>query len=396
MLRKGHHGLQLDDEAMDRLVTWIDLNAPCHGTWSEVFPIPDKAHERRLELRRLYVGSTDDPEADTVLKPAVLQTTAAATIHPPRKWQVPYPEGWPLTPEQARKLQSAAPVRERSLDLGEGMTMKLVWIPPGQFVMGDPEGAGDEQPPAVVTIRRGFWMAAHEVTNEQFRRFDSAHDSRYYAKRHARNDDEGLTLNQPRQPAVRVAWTRAMEFCRWLSARTGSEVTLPTEAQWEYACRAGTATALYYGELDADFSAWANVGDLAFAGKPPLIGIFQMTGGLDHLVVEGASLADARFNDRAIVTSPVGSYRPNAWGLHDMHGNAAEWTLSDYRGYPYKDDGRNRAAPSGQKVVRGGSFFDAPKRCRSAHRLSYPAWQRVFNVGFRVVSETPDSLAKAE
>ncbi len=70
-----------------------------------------------------------------------------------------------------------------------------------------------------------------------------------------------------------------------------------------------------------------------------------------------------------------------------MHGNAAEWTLSGYRSYPWQDDDRNGAAASGEKVVRGGSFFDAPAHCRSASRLRYPAWQRVFNVGFRVVCE---------
>ncbi len=115
---------------------------------------------------------------------------------------------------------------------------------------------------------------------------------------------------------------------------------------------------------------------------------------LDHLLVEGASLADARYNDHVIVTAPVGSYQPNAWGLYDMHGNAAEWTLSDYRSYPYRDDdGRNDAAPTGNKVVRGGSFFAAPKRCRSAYRLSFPTWQRVFDVGFRVICETPDVVS---
>ena len=98
---------------------------------------------------------------------------------------------------------------------------------------------------------------------------------------------------------------------------------------------------------------------------------------------------DNRFDDGGFVTEPVGRYQPNLWGLHDMHGNAWEWTRSAYRLYPYhENDGRNDLALAGEeRVVRGGSWYDRPKRCTSSFRLFYPAWQRVFNVGFRVVCE---------
>jgi formylglycine-generating enzyme required for sulfatase activity len=102
------------------------------------------------------------------------------------------------------------------------------------------------------------------------------------------------------------------------------------------------------------------------------VAVTQVTGGAPHLLLEGARLADTRFDDGHRVTSEVGSYRPNAWGLFDMHGNAAEWTLDAYDA-------------SDRKTDRGGSFFDRPDRCRSSFPLAYPAWQRVFNVGFRVV-----------
>jgi formylglycine-generating enzyme required for sulfatase activity len=263
--------------------------------------------------------------------------------------------------------------------------------------MGDPESEPDERPASRVAIRRPFWMAACEISNELFRQFDPSHDSRYYQKRYPPTepgaptwlgpDARGLTLNGNRQPVVRVSWDQAMAFCRWLTARTGLSFTLPTEAQWEWACRAGARAPLHFGGLDADFSRWANLADASFSkglGKDGK----QVTGGLEHLLLEGAALSEARFNDQAVVTAPVGAYEPNPWGLHDLHGNAAEWTRSTYAAYPYRDDdGRNDARAGSRKVVRGGSFFDPPARCRSAFRLAYPSWQRVFNVGFRVVCE---------
>ena len=384
MLRKGHQGVRLDAEAWDRLVTWIDLNAPCHGTWGEVYPIPDGAHQRRMALRKLYGGPEEDPEAIPNIPRSPVEAIMPEPLLKAGRVQV---SGWPFDSEVARQRQAAVGPREKIIALGDGVTMKLVRIPAGEFVMGDAGGEPDERPLTRVVIERPFWMGVCEVTNEQFRQFDPSHDCRYYQKRHARADDQGLRLNGPKQPVVRVSWDQAMAFCRWLSEKTGMKFSLPTEAQWEYACRAGSDTALSFGDLDADFSKWANAGDKAFS-RGLQEGGKQITGGLEHLVLEGADLADARFNDRAIVTAPVGSYQPNAWGLHDMHGNAAEWTCTTYRPYSYRDDGRNDATTGGRKVVRGGSFFDRPKRCRSAFRLSYPAWRSVFNVGFRVVCET--------
>ncbi len=416
MLRKGHYAVRLDAEAWDRLITWIDLNAPCHGTWGDVYPIPDGAHRRRMALRKLYGGPPGDPEE----VPKTARYEPRATSREPsianRKSEIENPPGWPFSPAEAQRRQRALGAHEKQIDLGEGAKLTLVRIPAGEFLMGDADGAPDEQPLARVKIARPFWMGKCEITNEQFRRFEPNFDPRYYARLHARSDDQGLPLNAAKQPALRVSWTQAMAFCRWLSERTGLDFGLPTEAQWEWACRAGTRAPLHYGDTDADFSRWANVGDRAYAN------VKNVTGGLHHLISHGQALCDARFDDRHRVTAPVGRYRPNAWGLHDMHGNVAEWTRSEYRPYPYDaGDGRNdvpgrivgpglQAPGSGEdgvsspitrhasrvtspasrvtrRVVRGGSFFDRPARCRSAFRLAYPAWQRFFNVGFRVVSE---------
>jgi formylglycine-generating enzyme required for sulfatase activity len=399
MLEKGHGGVQLDDEAWDRLVTWIDLNAPCHGTWHDVFPVPENADQRRAELRAKYGGPPHDPEhiPDTTgYKPPKAQSANGEPRPPvPSAPAVPH---WPFSAAEARRRQAALGERQRTIDLGDGISLTLLRIPAGEFLMGSADGPPDERPPTRVRIAKPFWLGRCEVTNAQFRRFDPAFSPRYYQRLHARGDDRGLPLDAPDQPAVRVSWTQAMAFSRWLSERTGTSFTLPTEAQWEWACRAGTATPLHYGGTDADFSAWANAADRAYAD------VKNNTGGLEHLIVHGQALCDGRFADGARVTAPVGRYRPNAWGLHDMHGNAAEWTRTAYRPYPYREsDGRNAAGSAVSesasspitrhasrvtyRVVRGGSFFDRPERTRSAFRLAYPAWQRVFNVGFRVACE---------
>jgi formylglycine-generating enzyme required for sulfatase activity len=381
MLQKGHHNVKLDTEAWDRLITWIDLNAPCHGTWSEVTRLPGNQRERRLALRRLYDGVVEDCEEIALPAPSPVSAILPAPLPlaAPRMVSL---RDWPLSPVQAGQAQASAGSTQRTLDLGGGVKMEFVRLPAGRFVMGAAEGEADEQPQAAVEIERPLWMGKYEVTNEQFARFNPAHESRFEHRTSWIFSEEylGWPLDRPRQPVVRVSWQEAMAFCRWLSAQLGETVTLPTEAQWEYACRAGTASPLSYGDLDTDFGRFANLGDvnlrrLADEGWRPKA---------PDLVPR-----DDRFDDGALVTAPVGAYQPNAWGLHDMHGNAAEWTRTTYRPYPYNSgDGREALDAADSKVVRGGSWRDRPKYCRSAYRWSYPPYQRVFNVGFRVVIES--------
>ena len=168
---------------------------------------------------------------------------------------------------------------------------------------------------------------------------------------------------------------------------------MPTEAKWEYACRAGTATELYFGDVDSDFSTFANVADKTLARPPTETGGLgsnhfseASNGVFESVIVAGNIVCDERFSDGVIGTADVGHFKPNAWNLFDVHGNAAEWTRSLYQPLPLShDDGRNSLAIEGRRVVRGGSFRDRPSRCRSAFRLDFPQWQPVPGVGFRVV-----------
>jgi len=178
-----------------------------------------------------------------------------------------------------------------------------------------------------------------------------------------------------------------MEFCQWLSTKTGRKFTLPTEAQWEYACRAGSATEFSFGDAKVNFAEYANLADKKireFADNP-----YQVYAPLANATKYDDWIPrDNRFDDGALVSSEIGKYNPNCWGVHDMHGNVAEWTATSYRKYPYTDsDGRNDLNITEDKVVRGGSWYDRPKRARSAFRLAYRPYQKVFSVGFRVICQ---------
>jgi formylglycine-generating enzyme required for sulfatase activity len=392
MLKKGHHGVALDDEAWQRLYTWIDLNVPDHGTWRE-FRNPGKPAERRLALRRLYTNMDDDPEAIPELPPpAFAKRPKPASGAGGAKGAVAAPPalaGWPMPADEAKKRQTAAgKSAERTLDLGD-VKLPMVLIPAGEFVMGSNAGADDEAPAHVVKIEKPFWMGKVEITNEQFRLFDPSHDSRYISVFGKDQATRGLPVNGPQQPVVRVAWTRAAAFCRWLSEKTGESFSLPTEAQWECACRAGTATPMHYGAAESDYSKVANLADAALNLRA------------------GWHVKDPFAKDGAVVSATVGRYAPNAWGVCDMHGNVAEWTASVYKPYPVRPgDGRELTGPQlaaladkpGEQwpamVVRGGSWYDRAKRATSSFRLAYPAWQGVYNVGFRVVAPA-DAIASA-
>lgn len=383
MLEKGHHGVQLDHDAWDRLYTWIDLNVPDHGTWHEHRDIPNLFDQRRKELRARYACRPEDPENIPVLSEAPVAFVPPAEDAPLVPAAVMC-EGWPLDAAgAAEKQRAASPRTRRTIDLGNGVSMDLVLIPAGDFVMGANDADLDERPMTPVTIPGAFWMGVCEVTNAQYQQFDPSHDNGFIDQQNKDHTMPGYTIRAPGMPAVRVSWNEAMEFCRWLAARLGEPCTLPTEAEWEWACRAGSAAPFWYGDTDTDFSGCANLADLSIRRLA--------VAGINPQPIENPSPfedflpKDPRFDDGQRIMTEVMSYKPSPWGLHDMHGNAAEWTRSAYQAYPYVDgDGRNDAVTSGKKVVRGGSWFDRPKRARSSFRLAYEWWQPVYNVGFRI------------
>lgn len=170
---------------------------------------------------------------------------------------------------------------------------------------------------------------------------------------------------------VRVSWEEASAFCRRLSERSGRHVRLPTEEEWEYACRAGTTTPFWFGAADADYTPYANLADQSLR---------QLATGSWEPKPPDLAARDERFDDGRLVTAPVGSFAPNPFGLYDMHGNVAEWTLGRYEGQ--------------RRAVRGGSWRDLPGEAHASERFGCQPYQKVFNVGFRIVCED-DQLAEA-
>jgi formylglycine-generating enzyme required for sulfatase activity len=232
----------------------------------------------------------------------------------------------------------------RSVDLGGGVQLEFVLIPAGSFIMGSDEntGDGDESPQHKVIFTRPFYLGKYEVTQEQWEKI-MAHNPSHF---------KGAKL-----PVETVSWNDCQRFLAKLHEKTKLPFALPTEAQWEYACRAGTTTTWSFGGNDAAIRDYA-----------------WQTGnsqGTPH---------------------PVGEKKPNPWNLYDMHGNVGEWCADWYvkHAYPGEDvkDPRGPAAPlNGSRVVRGGAWGDPSDYLRCAYRNCNGPNDATYGIGLRCVLE---------
>ena len=294
----------------------------------------------------------------------------------------------PFDAPTAKQLQQQAGAEKKKVvDLGNGLTITMVRIPAGEFIMGSDDDTPSEQPRHRIKIDKAFWISENEINNELFFAFKPDHDANIFDQQWKDHVRLGYYANYDEQPAVRMSWQHANDFCAWFSKKTGQKAALPTEAQWEWGCRAGSDQAMAFGSKTSDFSAHANLADKS-------IEKFAVTGVNPNFNARNANNPTLNFipnikefDDKQFLVSGTKQYQPNTWGVYDMHGNVAEWTRSDYVSYPYRADTSNSMDASVKKVVRGGSFFDRPYRATSSYRLGYVPWQGVFNVGFRVVIE---------
>ncbi|NQT51463.1 SUMF1/EgtB/PvdO family nonheme iron enzyme, partial [bacterium] len=318
--------------------------------------------ERLIDLptagRIFSVAPQQQPAAPFALSTfkaaAALRNIRLRRLQPEAKPQVAGPwkvyTNWPFDAAEAKRRQAetaaalGVPV-EQEIDLGNGVKMTVVLIPAGRFVMGSPadepgrESDGREGPQHEVKITKPFYMATCEVTQQQYKAVMVMNPSEFKG---AKN------------PVEHVSWDDAVAFCKALSRKTGKTVRLPTEAEWEYACRAGTKTRCSFGDEDKD---------------------------LDHYAWHAANSGKK--------THPVGEKKPNTWGLYDMHGNVFEW-CSDWYDEKYYLAIASRADPAGpvlgdRRVHRGAAWYFRHSYLRSARRGSIPPVNRSNCDGFRVV-----------
>jgi formylglycine-generating enzyme required for sulfatase activity len=233
---------------------------------------------------------------------------------------------------------STAPKENLTIDLGGGVSMDLVLIRPGSFMMGSETGEENEKPVHKVTLTKPFYLGKFEVTQQQWQ---------------AVMGENPAVFKGPKNPVENVSWEDCQLFLQELAKKIPDMVfELPTEAQWEYACRAGSRTEYTYGD-DA-----ARLGEYAWY-----------------------------LGNSANKTHPIGQKKPNAWGLYDMHGNVCEWCADWYSSSYTAGDATDPTGPSSGEaaVLRGESWVGLPNELRSADRVGTPTYYRNSHVGLRLV-----------
>lgn len=294
----------------------------------------------------------------------------------------------------------------------ESIGMTFVTVLKGDFMMGTSASqarqrlerfadakffpSDNEQPWHRVRITKIDGLSRDEVTVGQFRRFvdETGYNAEakeneidvfgFNAAKQDMDQDAKYTWRNPgfpqndANPVVLVSWNDCTEFCRWISRKDGRTYRLPTEAEWEYCCRAGTRSLYSFGDDPELLARFENVADAKLKARVPQFALKYHKG----------TIKEGDGDDGFAFTAPVGSYKPNAWGLHDMHGNVCEWCLDKYDAdYYTQSPGIDPSGPTGfsvYRVSRGGSWSNAARDCRSSDRDGMRATARHCSQGFRV------------
>ncbi len=259
-------------------------------------------------------------------------------------------------------------VKPKAQEVTNSLGIKLVMVPAGKFLMGSPESEPERAADEVqheVKITKPFFLGVHEVTQEHFKKIMQKNPSWFMNTGGGKDRLEQEDTSD--FPVEEVTWHEAAEFCKKLSDRAeekkhGRVYRLPSEAEWEYACRAGTTTPVSYGKSLNGFQA-------NFCGLAP----YPIKG------KHGPDLG---------ITRPGGAYDPNDFGLYDMHGNVHEWVADWYGPYPTEPVEDPKGPQTGkQKIARGGCWLSTGRSCRAAMRHKFTPETSHYGIGFRVLLE---------
>jgi uncharacterized protein (TIGR02996 family) len=301
--------------------------------------VAEPLEETRWLVLADYLDEFDDPRRAELLRlhRKLLATWCEPDAHSERvRWHAR------VTELLTAQVQPCVP--REALALPGGVPLALAFVPPGSFLMGGTV-EDEEKPVHRVTLTRGFFLGVGPVTQAQWAALMETDPSHFKG---------------PNRPVESVSWEDARAFCAALSGCTGRRVELPSEAQWEYACRAGTTTEYHFGDvINTDLANYD--GNHSWNGSPK--GVYRAE------------------------TTDVGSFPPNPWGLFDLHGNVWEWCAGAYA--PYTGDRtdpevKDINSDNSSLVLHGGSWHSIPQICRAAFRLRNAPALRDLNVGFRV------------
>ena len=353
ILKAGHKGVQLTDEEWRTLYTWIDLNVPFWGTWTdqvtwwqndgnrrwagdgtnhvENLTRLECSHQRRQYAEKRFQGfwnPEDDPERDTYGYEQAARDLAKIKFEPPKG-------------KRTVKVPPPASVRV------EAGPRQALTLPGGEL--------------AFRRVADGLWFAETELPLANYLARKPDHYNGFIDWLGKDHNCPGESVMSPEQPVIRVSFDEAKAYAAWLSEKTGRRFRLPTEAEWEQAARAGAGGDYAWGADVAAFTNVANLADVQVEALPNQFYFFNPR--LRHPTADDGEMT--------VAVARTTRYAPNAYGLFNMIGNVEEWC----------------EGPNGEAVARGGAFDTLPRRAKFKRRNTYFSWQRVYNTGIRLVME---------
>lgn len=391
ILENNHHNVELKEEEIKTLYKWLDFNVPYNNTF-KAEKLKSRAGEvidqisRRRELAAKYAGSVAvvdwQKEIDDYAKVLEAQGEIVPVMPSPLPMsnkKAPKVKNWPFSQEVAQEMVAGR--EPRIVELGNGEKLKFVYIPAGSYVAGG-SGKGQTKGLHKVKIKKGFWMSETEITNAQMQTLIPEHDSRYVGQFWKDHTLPGYDVKAPNFAASKVSYLSAERYAQLLSAKSGFNVRLPSEEQWEWAARAGSSDDFWFGDVNTDFTPYDNLADVQLT-KMAVSGIDPKPMSKNSVWYRFQNYVpkDETVDDGNMLVSYVAQYKANPWGLYDINGNVAEWTRSDF------ERSSDPSMIEADKVVRGGSWYERATRATVATRRNFLPWQAPVNVGFRVIIE---------